>query len=438
MAMAGHADFLTRELAREQAQARVREILRNLYYCAEACAALALIVFFPPRFDTSWPTLLSVAIVAIFLIDAERPQRYGATSLAPLTAVLTASAVVLGAWTMVLALIAFNVIRWRVYGAERGPLKLFVSFSALGQAAMAVLVTYPMLAFMASATNLSHLAPPILSGFIFFLGVFCAGFAGQTVNNMSVMIGFAIMGKRISAGPLVATGFVASLWAYFLAVLYLFGGIFATILFYIAVAKTRMFDEALGVLENLRKVEATHMQAQVLLSEVAKLSDVNGTEFAQNVRFMAGKLARMLNLPKKEVDQISMAAELHEIGLCCLPADVRYAVQLTQAQREMRQRYATLGGELLTQADALVPKDVASYVGLHAERFDGSGPHGTKNTNIPLGARIVAVARGYIQLVAGHDDQPAVPTQVALKVMLERAGSVYDPSLVDALIRATG
>ena len=104
----------------------------------------------------------------------------------------------------------------------------------------------------------------------------------------------------------------------------------------------------------------------------------------------------------------------------------------------MRQRYATLGGELLRAADALVPSDVAQYVGLHSERFDGTGPHGTKATNIPLGARIIAVARGYIQLVAGYDNQPPVPTTIALKFMLERAGTVYDPALVDLLIRATG
>lgn len=438
MAMAGHADFLSREFARERAQVRVREVLRNLYHCVEALAAIGLLLYFPPHFDLSWPTLLAVAIVTAFLIDAERPQRYGVTSLAPLAAVLTASAVVLGAWTMLLAFTAFNALRWRVYGAERGPLKLFVSFSSLGQAAMAVLVTYPMLAFMSGANALAHLAPPFLSGFIFFTGVLFAGFAGQTVNNASVMIGFAIMGKRITPGPLVRTGIVASLWAYFLAVMYLFGGIFATILFYVAVAKTKMFDEALGILENLRKVEATHAQAQVLLSEVAKFSDVNGSEFAQNVKFMAGKLARMLSLPKRDIDQISMAAELHEIGLCRLPADVRSAANLSQRQREMRQRYATLGGKLLADADALVPAQVASYVGMHAERFDGNGPHGTKASNIPLGARIIAVARDYIQLVAGYGEQPAVPMTTALKIMLDRAGTVYDPALVDLLVRATG
>lgn len=438
MAMAGHADVLTREFARERSHVRVRELLNNLYHCVEGAAAVALLVFFPPRFDLHWLTLLSVAIVAAFLIDAERPQRYGVTSLAPLAAVLTASAAVFGAWTMLLALIAFNTLRWRTYGAERGALKVFVSFSSLGQAAMAVLVTYAMLAFMAGAAYLTHVAPPLLSGLIFFVGVLGAGLAGQTVNNASVMAGFAILGKRVTPGPLVRTGVIASLWAYFLAALYAFGGILATMLFYIVVAKTKMFDEAMAVLDNLRKIEASQMQAQVLLCEVANLSDVNGSEFPQNVKFMAGKLARMLGLPKREIDHIGMAAELHEIGLCRLPANVRNGSNLTQGQREMRQRYATLGGELLARADAIVPAGVASYVGLHAEHFDGNGPHGTKGEHIPLGARIISVARAYVQQVAGYGEQPAVPSNVALKIIIERAGTVYDPALVDLLIRATG
>ena len=437
MAMAGHADVLTRELARDAAQTRLREFLRKIYHCFEVAAAGALLFYFPQPFDLHWLTLLSVVVVALFLVDAERPQKYGVTSLAPLTAVMAASAAVLGAWTMLLAFIAFNTIRWRVYG-NLGPVKLFVSFSSIGQASMAVIATYAMLTVMNGSSYLTHLAPPILSGLIFFASVLAAGLVWQTVNNGSVAIACAIKGQRFAPGPLVRSGIVASLWAYFLAALYMFGGIFATILFYVAVAKSRMLDEALGALDDIRKVEATHIQAQGLLSEISRLSDARGDEFAQNVKFMAGKLARMLGLPKRDVELISQAAELHEIGQCRLPASVRQCSDLNQAQREMRQRYATLGGELLRAADALVPSDVAQYVGLHSERFDGTGPHGTKATNIPLGARIIAVARGYIQLVAGYDNQPPVPTTIALKFMLERAGTVYDPALVDLLIRATG
>jgi hypothetical protein len=437
MAMAGHADVLGREIARDSAQARFREILRKAYHCVEAGAAIALLVYFPPHFSLNWMTLLSVVIVALFLVDAERPQRYGVTSLAPLTAVLAASAAVLGAWTMVLAFIAFNAVRWRVYG-DRGPLKLFVSFSSLGQTSMAVIATYPMLGVMSAAGYFTHIAPPVLSGFIFFGSVLAAGLVWQSVNNGSVAIACAIMGQRFAPGPLVRTGIVASLWAYFLAALYMFGGIFATIIFYVAVAKTRMFDEALGIIENVRKVEVSQMQAQVLLSEIARLSDVNGSEFPQNVKFMAGKLARMLGLSKREIEQISLAAELHEIGLCRLPAEVRNAANLTHGQREMRQRYSVLGGDVLSAANALIPKEVAQYVALHTEHYDGNGPHGTKQDRIPLGARIIAVARAYIQLVAGYGEQPPVPTTVALKIMLERAGTVYDPTLVDLLIRATG
>jgi hypothetical protein len=437
MAMAGHADVLTRDLSRETAHVRLRELLRNLYFCGEAAVAVALLVFFPPQFNFHWTTLLSVVIVALFLIEAERPQKYGVTSLAPLTAVVAASAAVLGAWTMVLAFIAFNALRWRMY-RERGPLPIFISFSSLGQSSMAVIATYPMLAVMNAAANLTHIAPAILSGFIFFASVFAAGFMWQSVNNVSVAIGFAILGKRFSPGPLLQTGIVASLWAYFLAALYMFGGIFATIIFYVACAKTRMFDQAFGVIENLRKVETNQLQAQILLSEVARLSDIDGSEFPQNVKFIAGKLARTMGLPKRDVENISLAAELHEIGLCRLPAAVRNPAGLTQVQHDMRERYPVLGGELLSAADALVPSEVAHYVAMHAEHVNGNGPHGTKLDNIPMGARIIAVARGYVQLVAGYGGQPAAPKSEALQVMTQRAGTQYDPALVEVLSRAVG
>ena len=421
----------------ESVQTRVdwRVIAKRAYYLTTALAAAALIVFIPPQFSYSIPTLVTVFVVAWFLMAVERAE---GTSLkfAPLTAVLVASAATVGWWSVVLTSASWAVIRLRMI-AEKRPGFIDGALGLVGQIGIGIISVYAMLETFYATQGLAHLVPSVASGVIFVTAILACGVVQQTTNNLLSAVTYWIMGHRVNVRAFSRAGLVASIWAYFLVAVYNFGGIVAIVAFYIVVANSRMMDKALAFVSALEKLENVQVQASTLLQEIGRLAEVSGEEFAADVRYHATRLARHLGLPARQVDQIALAASLHEIGKCKLDPSVRSNHGLMPGQRTLYQRYSYLGGELLRQASVLVPTDVAEIVEQHTEHFDGTGyPYARKGDNIPIGARLLAVARGYVEFLTGHDGSQSLSKEQALAAMTELAGSKYDPGLVDLLSRA--
>ena len=77
----------------------------------------------------------------------------------------------------------------------------------------------------------------------------------------------------------------------------------------------------------------------------------------------------------------------------------------------------------------------ALLVGAHHERWDGHGyPRGRSETDIPLGARILAVADAYSALVMSRSYQAAASHEEALEIIVAGAGRYFDPSVVEAFV----
>ena len=428
---------VTRTHVAESAQSAVdwRDIVTRSYYVMVAFAAASLIIFVPPHFGFSVQTLLAVFVITWFLIAVERAE--GTTfRFAPLTAVLAASAGIVGWWSLVLSAVSFAVIRWRLNAEKKLPMAAAIP-ALIGQVGIGIVAVYAMLATYYGLTSLGHLAPVWATGLVAFFAILAAGFSLQTTANILGATTYWIVGQGVSLRMFSRAGFIASIWAYFLVAIYTFGGILAIVGFYIVVANTRMMDKMLGVIASMEKLENVQAQAGELLQEVSRLAEGPDEGFAADVRHIAVLLARRLALTKAEIDRVGMAASLHEIGKCELdPAIRKNDRNLTEGQRMQYLRYSTLGGRLLRNASTLVPEDVAKTVEQHTEHFDGSGyPYAISGERIPLGARILSLARGYVVLLTGHDGAEAMPKQKALEAISQRAGTQYDPGLVDLLCR---
>jgi len=93
-----------------------------------------------------------------------------------------------------------------------------------------------------------------------------------------------------------------------------------------------------------------------------------------------------------------------------------------------------LGAQVLRKASKVIPQDVAYAVEHQCEAFDGSGyPHAMRGINIPVMSRIIAISRDYLRLLTGHAGIEPMTKQEALKTLQARAGTQYDPGLVDLL-----
>jgi hypothetical protein len=434
MAMAGQAQLerLNDVGVRERAVDSTRDLVKNAYYWACALAAVALIALEPPKLDLTIPILLSVVVVAIFLAVMERAQTGYQSSYAPLGAIIAAAVVALGGWALPLAFVGWAAVHYRLKDAGRAPLR---SFNALaGQLGYTTFSIYAMLGVTALTRVAVSQVPVWATPAVWLIGIIAVGMVWHTINNAAVSLAFVILGRPIEFVRYWRAGFVASLWAYLLVAMFAFGGILAAFVFYVAVAHTRMFDRILSVVESADERDWVVAQFREVIRDLYQFLSPADVEFAKDVRYLSLEIARKVGLPKTEVDTVALAAEFHELGKCQLPHKLRTTENLTPAEQRDRMRYPLLGAKLLRKASRVIPEEVAYGVEHQCEAFDGTGyPHGMRGTNIPVGARIISIARDYVQLLTGHDGVKVHTKQDALKILLEHAGTQYDPALVDLL-----
>ncbi|MGB7875331.1 MAG: HD domain-containing phosphohydrolase [Anaerolineales bacterium] len=155
----------------------------------------------------------------------------------------------------------------------------------------------------------------------------------------------------------------------------------------------------------------------------------------QRVTEITLKLARRIDIPKKDLIHIRRGATLHDIGKMGIPDRIlnKPGPLTTEEWITMRQhpQYACA---LLTPIDYLRPaKDIPCY---HHERWDGSGyPTGMKRDEIPLTARLFAVVDVYDALTSDRPYRSAWTKQAAINYIQQEAGKLFDPTITATFLK---
>jgi diguanylate cyclase (GGDEF)-like protein len=141
-------------------------------------------------------------------------------------------------------------------------------------------------------------------------------------------------------------------------------------------------------------------------------------------------VARALGLPEGEIERIRTASLLHDLGKIAIPDEILSKPDdLDESEWRVVTEHPKIGQVVLEQAGAL--RDAATIVLHHHEWFDGRGyPHGLNGPQIPVGARIVAVADAYEAMVAGRPYREAISHDQALAELKRHAGLQFDPEIV--------
>lgn len=145
----------------------------------------------------------------------------------------------------------------------------------------------------------------------------------------------------------------------------------------------------------------------------------------------AERIARRLGLPEHEVRQIEVAAAVHDIGMVGVPRSMlAKRDELTPEERALVRRHAVDGAERVAAA---ADDEIAALVRHRHERVDGRGyPDGLAGDEIPLGARIIAVADSFDELVSPAPRRPSRGRRNALDELSARAGVELDAAVVAA------
>ncbi|WP_173468158.1 HD-GYP domain-containing protein [Fibrobacter succinogenes] len=184
------------------------------------------------------------------------------------------------------------------------------------------------------------------------------------------------------------------------------------------------------------ELKSAHMELIRILGEVSEFRSHEVGDHIHRVAEISLKLARYMGLPSEQQELIFYAAPLHDLGKVGIPDVVlNKAGKLTPEEYERMKAHSIIGRTLLRDSKTDLLCMASDIAGCHHERWDGTGyPDRLKGEEIPLAARICAVADVLDALSSPRCYKPAWPEEQVKEEMQRSRGSYFQPELVDILM----
>lgn len=180
----------------------------------------------------------------------------------------------------------------------------------------------------------------------------------------------------------------------------------------------------------LTQLEQSYDDTLEALGSALDLKDAETEGHCQRVTAFTISIAKSMNVPLRTLPSIARAAFLHDIGKMAIPDSIlRKPGPLTDEEKQVMRRHCEIGYNMLTRIPFL--RDSAEIVLAHQEFFDGTGyPRGLRGEQIPLGARIFAVADALDAMISDRPYRRALSIAYAREEIKRCSGTQFDPEVV--------
>jgi putative nucleotidyltransferase with HDIG domain len=184
----------------------------------------------------------------------------------------------------------------------------------------------------------------------------------------------------------------------------------------------------------LEDLEQSYDYTLEALAGALDLKDAETEGHCQRVTALTIVMARAMNVGEADLRQIARGAFLHDIGKMAIPDSIlRKPGPLTPEETDVMRTHCDIGFKVLERIPFL--KDASEIVLSHQEKYDGTGyPRGQRGDEIPLGARIFAVADTLDAMISDRPYRKALPLQTAKDEIQRHAGSQFDPKVVEVFL----
>ncbi len=183
----------------------------------------------------------------------------------------------------------------------------------------------------------------------------------------------------------------------------------------------------------LARVIPFHQLIDTIIS-VLNARDPYTFEHSWRVAHISEIIARKMNIEEEWVELIHIAAHLHDIGKVGIPDNIlNKSGSLTDVEYNTMKSHPKIGYDIVKNIELL--EETSRYILYHHERWDGKGyPEGLSGKDIPLGARIIALADSFDAMTSKRSYKSATPVDKALSEIKRCRGTQFCPEVVDAFL----
>ncbi|MCM3388471.1 HD-GYP domain-containing protein [Ureibacillus chungkukjangi] len=191
-----------------------------------------------------------------------------------------------------------------------------------------------------------------------------------------------------------------------------------------------------GLMKYVQKVEEDNLELTIALANALDSRDHYTLHHSENVAKYSVQIARKLNLPNLSCEIIRKGALLHDIGKIGIPENILTKQdKLTDEEYEIIKNHPILGHNMIKHIVNFHKNGVLDIVLYHHERYDGNGyPMGLKGKQIPLFARIVAIADSFDAMTTKRVYRDELDLEYAINEIRKNKGKQFDPELVEVFL----